>query len=78
MQYEINRLELNEQGDVVHRSRLQPVYEVRDHAMQIAEFEAGHCWGEYEYDAERDCWQATDERGRRFRFEVCVVAELAA
>jgi hypothetical protein len=46
-------------------------------AMQIAEF-AGHCWGEYGYDAERDCWWATDERGRRFRFEVEAVAELAA
>jgi hypothetical protein len=78
MRYEIHRLELNEHGDVIRRTRLHPLFEARDHAMKIAEFEAGHCWGEYDYDAEWDCWWATDERGRRFRFEVEAVAELAA
>lgn len=78
MPYQINRVQLNEHGDVICRTPLQPLYELRDHAMKIAEFEASHCWGEYDYDAERDCWWATDERDRRFRFEVEAVGELAA
>jgi hypothetical protein len=42
--------------------------------MAIAEFDASRLWGDYGCDEERDCWWATDARGRQYRFVVEPVA----
>jgi hypothetical protein len=38
--------------------------------MAMAEFDASRLWGDYGRDEERDCWWATDSRGRKYRFVV--------
>jgi hypothetical protein len=35
-----------------------------------AENAALRLWGDYGYDEERDCWWATDSRGRKYRFVI--------
>jgi len=67
--FQIVRLELDEEGDVIARRRLQPLFDLRSDAMALAEFDAGRCNGDFGYDAERDCWWAQDS-GRTFRFIV--------
>lgn len=69
MSFQIVRLELNDRGDVISRRPLNPLFELRDDAMALAEFDAGRCDGEFGYDAERDCWWAIDA-GQTFRFIV--------
>jgi hypothetical protein len=41
---------------------------------------ASGLWGVYGYDDERQCWWASDERGRQFRFvvEEVTAADVAA
>jgi hypothetical protein len=70
MLFQILRIELDERGNVISRRPLQPCYELRDHALAMAEFDAAQCWGEYGYDNERDCWWARDTSDRMFRFEI--------
>ena len=70
MPFQIVRLELGESAQVIARKPLQPLFELRDDAFALAEFDAGRCDGECEYDAERDCWWARDSQGRTFRFVV--------
>ncbi len=60
------------------RNALQPLYELRDHAVVMAEFEAARCWGDYGYDAEQDSWWATDRHGGHFRFVIEPVGEAAS
>jgi hypothetical protein len=68
MVFQLARLELNGDGQVVGRRVSQPLYERREDAMAMAEYDAA--WlGEYGYDSERDCWWARDER-RMFRLVV--------
>jgi hypothetical protein len=74
--FQIVRVQLNERNDVICRSVQQPFYELRDHAMAMAEFDASHCWGEYGYDMDGDWWWATDNRGNRYRFIVEAAAEI--
>jgi hypothetical protein len=69
MFFQIVRLELNESEQVIARKPLKPLFELRDDAMALAEFDAGRCDGEFGYDVERDCWWAHDA-GHTFRFIV--------
>ena len=71
--FQIVRLELNNDSNVVARQRLQPPYELWEDAMALAEFDASRCDGEYDYDSEHECWCATDG-DRRYRFVVEPVA----
>jgi|GEM_PF-2231514 hypothetical protein len=70
MLFQLVRLELNENGKVISRSVTQPLYGLREDAMAMAEFEAARCFGEYDYDAENDCWNAIDAHHRMFRFAI--------
>jgi hypothetical protein len=72
--YQIIRLMLNDGGDIIARRPLQPLFELGDHAMAIARNEASGLWGDFGFDEERQCWWATDSRGRHYRF---VVEEIA-
>jgi hypothetical protein len=74
MYFQLVQLELNEKGQVIGRKAGQPFYELREDAMAMAEFDAARCYGDYEYDPERDCWWARDTNGRTFRFVVEQVA----
>ncbi len=69
MTFRIVRLELNETEEVVARRPQLPIFELRDDAMALAEFDAGRCDGDFGYDARRDCWWGQDS-GRTFRFIV--------
>jgi len=76
--YQIVRLMLDENDDVIARRLLQPLFELRDHAMTMAGNEASGLWGDYGFDQERHCWWATDARGRQYRFVVQEVAPVGA
>ena len=65
--FQIVRLELNDNGDVIVRRPLQPSYELWEDAMALAEFDASRCTGEYGYDRKHDCWCAKDA-DRSYRF----------
>ena len=56
-----------------HAAR-EPLFELREDAMAMAEFDASRLWGDYGCDDERDGWWATDARGRKYRFVVEPVA----
>ncbi|HEY6256915.1 MAG TPA: hypothetical protein VIY51_14095 [Xanthobacteraceae bacterium] len=71
--FQIVRLELGRDGGVVARRPLQPLYELFEDAMALAEFDASRCAGAYGYDAQHDCWWAR-ERGRQYRFVIEEVA----
>jgi hypothetical protein len=75
LMFQIVRLELNNDSNVVARQRLQPPYELWEDAMALAEFDASRCAGEYDFDNEYECWCATDG-DRRYRFVVEPVASL--
>jgi hypothetical protein len=68
--FQIIRLALDDQGEVVARRPLQPLFELREDAMAMAEFDASRLWGDYGRDEERDCWWATDALGHKYRFVV--------
>jgi len=78
--FQIVRLALDDSDNVVARRPLQPLFELRDDAMAMAEFDASRLWGDYGRDEERDCWWATDSRANRYRFvvEEAVEAGIAA
>ena len=78
--FQIIRLTLDDSDNVVARRPLQPLFELRDDAMAMAEFDASRLWGDYGRDEERDCWWATDSRGNKYRFAVeeVAVADVAA
>jgi len=73
--FQIVRVTLDAGDGIVARRPLQPLFELRDDAMAMAEFDASRLWGDYGHDDERDCWWATDSRGCRYRF---VVEEIAS
>jgi hypothetical protein len=73
--FQIVRLALDDNGEVGARRALQPLFELREDAMAMAEFDASRLWGDYGYDEGRDCWWATDSRGQPYRF---VIEEIAS
>ena len=78
--FQIVRLELDDNGEVAVRRPLQPLFELREDAMAMAEFDASRLWGDYGCDEARDCWWATDAHGRKYGFVVETVpaTEVAA
>jgi hypothetical protein len=50
------------------------LFELREDAMAMAEFDASRLWGDYGCDDERDGWWATDARGCKYRFVIEPVA----
>jgi hypothetical protein len=72
--FQIVRLELNDKGNVIARRALQPLYELWEDAMALAEFDASRCAGEYDYDNEHECWCASDV-DRSYRFVVESIAQ---
>jgi len=72
--FQIVRLTLDDKDDIDVRGPLKPLFELREDAMAMAEFDASRLWGDYGCDDERDCWSATAARGRRYRFVVEPVA----
>jgi hypothetical protein len=72
--FQIIRLALDDNGEVNARRPLQPLFELREDAMAMAEFDASRLSGDYGCDDERDGWWATDARGRKYRFLVEPVA----
>ncbi len=68
MVFQLVRLEINADSQVIGRRVTQPLYERREDAMAMAEYDAA--WvGEYGYDPDHDCWWARDGR-RMYRFVV--------
>jgi len=72
--FQIIHCELDDNGEEVVRRPLQPLYELREDAIAMAEFDSSRLWGDYGYDEERKCWWGSDSRGRMHRFEVEEVA----
>ena len=76
--FQIVRLTLDDKGKIAVRRPLQPLFELREDAMAMAEFDASRLWGDYGCDDEHDCWWATDARGCKYRFIVEPVASTEA
>jgi hypothetical protein len=78
--FQIVRLMLDENGDVIARRSLQPLFELREDAMAMGRIEALGLWGEFGYDEQRICWWASDSRDRQYRFvvEEIATADIAA
>jgi len=68
--FQIIRCTLDENGEVIARRPLQPLYELSEDAAAMAKFDSSRLWGDYGYDEERQCWWANDSNGRRYRFVV--------
>ena len=78
--FQIVRVELDAAGRVIARRAFQPLYDLFDDAMALAEFDASRCDGDYDYDDEHECWSAT-HGGRQIRFmveEAAVASDVAA
>jgi hypothetical protein len=80
--FQIVRVELNPDGHVVARRPLQPLYDLWDDAMALAEFDASRCAGDYGLlpdpppfagEGTGEGWWAHDD-GRTFRFVIEQVA----
>ena len=67
--YQIVRVELGREGRVIARRPLQPLYELREDALALAEFDASRCAGDYGYDEQYDAWWAHED-GREYRFVI--------
>lgn len=76
--FQIIRLALDDDGEIAARRPLQPLFELWEDAMAMAEFDASRLWGDYGWDEERNCWWATDARGARYRLVVEAVASADA
>ena len=78
--FQIVRCLIDERGVVAARRPLQPSYELWEDAIAMAEFDSSRLDGDYGYDEERNCWWASDLRGRMYRFEIeeTAVADAAA
>jgi hypothetical protein len=72
--FQIVRCILAENGEVVARQPLQPLFELWEDATAMAEFDSSRLCGDYDYDEGRGCCWASDSRGRMYRFEVEQVA----
>jgi hypothetical protein len=57
--FQIVRLELDDNGEVAARRPLQPLFELREDAMAMAEFDASRLWGDYGCDEARAGGQPT-------------------
>jgi hypothetical protein len=68
--FQIVRLMLDDHGCVAVSRPLQPLYELREDAAAMAEFDCCRLGDDYGYDDDRDCWWAVDGRGRVHRFEI--------
>jgi hypothetical protein len=76
--FQIVRLELDRSGQVMARWPLQPLYDLFEDAMALAEFDASRCGTDYGFDMERECWWAQRGDGSSYRFVVEQVALLVA
>jgi hypothetical protein len=84
--FQIVRVELDRDGQVVARWPLQPLYDLRDDAMALAEFDASRCAGDYGPLPDPSAlagegtgagWWARDD-GRTYRFVIEQVAPVGA
>jgi hypothetical protein len=71
--FQIVRLELDRDGHMMARRPLQPLYELREDAMALAEFDASRCSGDYGYDEQYDAWWGC-EHDSIYRFVIEEVA----
>jgi hypothetical protein len=76
--FQIVRVELNRDGQVVARRPLQPLYDLWDDAMALAEFDASRCAGDYgplplAGEGTGGGWWGCDD-GRNYRFVIEQVA----
>jgi hypothetical protein len=75
--FQLVHLTMDEAGLVIERKEMQPLFQLREDAMALAEFDAARTGDEYGYDADRDCWWACDGH-RLIVFMVEPVAEKIA
>ena len=59
MLFQLVEIELNDQNQVVVENATRPLFELREHAMAMAEFAASRCHGDYGYDCAHDWWWAS-------------------
>src|SRR5260370_42647077 len=55
LMFQIVRLTLDDKDDIAVRRPLKPLFELREDAMEMAEFHASRVWGGYACANDRDC-----------------------
>jgi hypothetical protein len=70
MPYQIIRIEIDSLDRIIAVTRKQPLFELEQDALALAEFDASRTGDDYGYDEEQNCWWAIDGSGRRVRFEI--------
>jgi hypothetical protein len=68
--FQVVRVALDEMDSSRARRALQPLYELWDDAVAMAEFDASRLWGDYGWDEGHGCWWATDARGNGYLFMI--------
>src|SRR5262245_9305320 len=68
--FQVVLCELDRDGNVVAHWPVQPLYELREDAVAIAEFDALRLSTHGNYDAYDDCVQVVDRAGKMLRIEV--------
>jgi hypothetical protein len=76
--FQIVRMALDDNGEVTARRPSQPLFELWEDAVAMAEFDASRLWGDYGWDEERNCWWATDSLGQNYRLAIEAVASAEA
>jgi len=77
MVFQLVQLAIDETGLVISRKETLPLFELRDDAMALAQFDAARISDEYGYDADADCWWSRDG-DQILRFVVEPVSEKIA
>jgi hypothetical protein len=70
MLFQLVQVELSDNHQVIATTTTQPLFELHQDAMAMAEFAAARCYGEYGYDPDDDCLWARDHFDRMLRFVV--------
>ncbi len=60
MAFQLIQLTSDSDGRVISRKETQPLFELRDDAMALAQFDAARMSEYYGYDADADCWWSRD------------------
>ena len=76
MLFQLVEVELDDKDQVIAETRTQPLFELHQDAMAMAEFAASRCSCDYGYDADKDCWWACGYPTRMVRFVVQAVSAL--
>ena len=76
MLFQLVEVAVDDNDQVIAETRTQPLFELHQDAMAMAEFAASRFSSDYGYDADKDCWWACGYPTSMVRFVVRAVPAL--